>query len=850
MRRRLSRSNRIALASSFAVALAVSPVAASPPLIHDAVLDVSRLTDATLGVDELRAGVAAMRDGDPETGWVAPGDAWVLLDFTPLHPDADLAITSLEVDLDGSLAGLTLDAGDDLTRMSPSGAPATPTKTGALFTLPASRGARVLRLFVPGGARVVELRAGAAGSTPAALVDARAACEAGGVRVLWGKLPPHTRGARVVRAGVELGFGRKQSLLDATVRLAQRPATYAYEVTPIGWNGAPGAPVTITASCEGPRLSPPAPGPTHGVIEGFYGHPWPWETRAAVVRAMAALGLETYMYAPKDEPLHRQSWRTPYPESTLASFAELGVLASAVGVRFVYGISPGADVDPLSVADRTALAAKVLSLGKTGAHGAVLAFDDIPKKPTASLGAAHASLASALLSALREVDPTARLWLVPTVYAGRAPELSAGEQAYLGALSALPPDVPIAWTGRGVFSASVDAAEAAAFVALAGRGAADVWVWDNYPVNDVAVHRRLYAFPVRGRESLYPDTGGLVSNPMRHGRASIVALAGYGELARDPVGYASDRGAERPLADRALAEELAAGAAPPDGLGRFLDELVFHEVLAPDTPASPALVRALADHGSGAPGASLALATHLARLVVAEADVRRETEATALVDELDAHLRVTSAAARAALDVLAGDFAGDARLRATAACRRDALARTGWATLQTALDPLFANTAPADCDEASDALGLGLARFTARPGLAARLPAASGLPPGGTWSIVGEGATVDASGAITVLPAHVGHYRFVALYALGGHVTYRAIALDVGANGDTGEPPVRAEPEGGGCASVAMSSARAPGHGVVGGLVSLGLALAVRARRRRARSGSLPAPGARGIHLP
>ena len=51
-----------------------------------------------------------------------------------------------------------------------------------------------------------------------------------------------------------------------------------------------------------------------GVIEGFYGKPWTRQERSQVFAWMAASGLQTYFYAPKDDPHHRSIWRQPLPE--------------------------------------------------------------------------------------------------------------------------------------------------------------------------------------------------------------------------------------------------------------------------------------------------------------------------------------------------------------------------------------------------------------------------------------------------------------------------------------------------------------------------------------------------------
>src|SRR5882762_9841033 len=50
-----------------------------------------------------------------------------------------------------------------------------------------------------------------------------------------------------------------------------------------------------------------------GVIEGFYGQPWTPAERFELFDRMASWGLNTYVYAPKDDFNHRAVWREHYP---------------------------------------------------------------------------------------------------------------------------------------------------------------------------------------------------------------------------------------------------------------------------------------------------------------------------------------------------------------------------------------------------------------------------------------------------------------------------------------------------------------------------------------------------------
>lgn len=49
-----------------------------------------------------------------------------------------------------------------------------------------------------------------------------------------------------------------------------------------------------------------------GVIEGFYGRPWTTEQRKDLFRKLKKLGMDSYMYAPKDDYKHRAYWRELY----------------------------------------------------------------------------------------------------------------------------------------------------------------------------------------------------------------------------------------------------------------------------------------------------------------------------------------------------------------------------------------------------------------------------------------------------------------------------------------------------------------------------------------------------------
>lgn len=254
-----------------------------------------------------------------------------------------------------------------------------------------------------------------------------------------------------------------------------------------------------------------APGAPVGIIEGFYGRPWTWDERLLVMAFCAQRGMTHYLYAPKDDPLHRAAWRTPYGPDDLAGFDRL-VAAGTLEVGFA--VSPGLSIDYDDAADRDALVAKFTQLVDRGVGLVALALDDIEPRP--GLGAAHARLAGAVVDALGD---RCRVVLVPTDYT------SVRSTPYLDELAAgLDASVAVAWTGPTVVCDEITVAQ------VRGRSEAlgdrPPLVWDNYPVNDAIMADQLFTGPLRGRDpGVRASCAGWLANPGVQPRVSLPALA-------------------------------------------------------------------------------------------------------------------------------------------------------------------------------------------------------------------------------------------------------------------------------------------------------------------------------------
>lgn len=275
--------------------------------------------------------------------------------------------------------------------------------------------------------------------------------------------------------------------------------------------------------------------PLRGVIEGFYGTPWTHESRLATIEFLGQHRMNAYVYAPKDDPLHRSAWREPYGPESAAHFADLVAAGISAGVEIGWALSPGLDIGYSSKVDREALLKKIATVQELGVEWIVLALDDIPMRE--GLAEEQADLTSWLVAQLG----SSRVTLVPTDYIGTLPT------AYLSRLASdLPAEVDVMWTGPTVCSPTITAADAQSWAtALGGRRP---FVWDNYPVNDGTMSTALHLGPYRGREAdLTDEVDAILLNPMTQARASWVALATAAEYFDDPVAYEPAPAWERAL---------------------------------------------------------------------------------------------------------------------------------------------------------------------------------------------------------------------------------------------------------------------------------------------------------------
>ncbi len=299
-----------------------------------------------------------------------------------------------------------------------------------------------------------------------------------------------------------------------------------------------------------------SPFPIHGVVEGFYGSHWTPEERLDVIRFMGEVGLQSYFYAPKDDPYHRSRWREPYAGEQLEIFEELLVKAEKNDVIIYYAISPGLDMVYSSEDDYQALLDKMEAMIDLGITHVALFLDDVPEtlnheedmEEFDNLGEAHVHVINRLYEDLKERGT--ELVVCPTTYTD-----AWGNREYVYTLGeGVPEEVPLFWTGTDVAISHITAEEARNWGEKMQR---KPLIWDNFPVNDFDSWR-VFLGPLEGRDpDLAKTTTGIVSNPMNQPYASMIPMATVAYYALDPYNYEPE-----PALDRALNELFPDDAIP------------------------------------------------------------------------------------------------------------------------------------------------------------------------------------------------------------------------------------------------------------------------------------------------
>lgn len=255
-----------------------------------------------------------------------------------------------------------------------------------------------------------------------------------------------------------------------------------------------------------------------GVVEGFYGQPWSRTERLELFETLSRSGLNTYLYAPKDDLKHRSLWRETYTPQEAAALAELIQACVRLRIDFVYAIAPGLDIQYSNPAELATLEERLAQMLELGCSNFALLFDDLPDRMQpadaaryASFASAQAHIANALFAWTRARQASGRFFFCPTPYCGRMAERALGGQGYLEMLGReLAPEIHIFWTGPEIISRQITREHLAEVSAILRRKPV---LWENLYANDYD-GRRFFCGPYDGRApEIKAAVSGILINP-------------------------------------------------------------------------------------------------------------------------------------------------------------------------------------------------------------------------------------------------------------------------------------------------------------------------------------------------
>lgn len=288
-----------------------------------------------------------------------------------------------------------------------------------------------------------------------------------------------------------------------------------------------------------------------GVIEGFYGFPWSFKARADMIRDMSNFKMHTYMYAPKDDPYHREKWRKLYPEKEAKEICQLAEIGKEENVDFVWMIHPGNDFqygsEPYyaNCDDFDKLITKFEQLYNLGIRQFGISYDDLSDWGTnLNCGNQHAEV---LKRVKDEWIPT-KDDVKPLVTArsrynnGWSPDFEAYTAKIMEVVDA---DDIILWTGRDTMSPiSKEIFEVPKNTIRTDKNFS---AWWNYPVNDYWDDRLLMQEFGTSVSNDVDNLNAFVLNPMNQAEASKVAIYSGADYAWNTADFESHSSWQRAI---------------------------------------------------------------------------------------------------------------------------------------------------------------------------------------------------------------------------------------------------------------------------------------------------------------
>lgn len=278
-----------------------------------------------------------------------------------------------------------------------------------------------------------------------------------------------------------------------------------------------------------------------GVIEGYYGIPFDFQRRYETMIFGAKFKNNVFIYAPKDDPYHREKWYELYPDEKLEDIRKLAKLGKSIKNNFVWTIAPFykhmIDLDNFDVYMEVIIE-KMNQIYDTGVRQFGVLGDDVglldPQIPIKIMKE---------LSYWRKMKKDVKdLIYCPGAYhlengTWNYPEINAYEKEF-------PNDVHLFHTGRNVIAPvkKEDLEDYKFLNSYEENGKIherkNPVFWLNFPVNDIDDNfRKLHMGSLSFLDTRVDSLKGLVTNTMQETYASFLAIFGISDYAWNTKGF-------------------------------------------------------------------------------------------------------------------------------------------------------------------------------------------------------------------------------------------------------------------------------------------------------------------------
>lgn len=284
-----------------------------------------------------------------------------------------------------------------------------------------------------------------------------------------------------------------------------------------------------------------------GFIEGFYGIPWSNEDRKSLMEFGGQFKTTSYIFAPKDDPYHRERWEDLYPEEELEAIGEMAEVGQQNKTHFIWTISPLGEVAALAQKEGDEAAMELLD---ENTEKMLDKFDQLYDAGVRQFGVLGDDVGALPLDYVVELMGSVSEWadakgdVRDTLYTPAAynsgwawdggQELNKLEEGFAD-------NIHILWTGESTVG-PVEQYTIDRFKHRDNNGVErrDPLFWLNWPVNDVDMTR---VFLGKG-DMLEPgieNLAGVVTNPMQEAEASKVSIFAIADYTWNTEDFTADK---------------------------------------------------------------------------------------------------------------------------------------------------------------------------------------------------------------------------------------------------------------------------------------------------------------------